>query len=186
MGKMLSETGDNALALRAGEGDRAAFATLVERHYDRVFRLGWRLLGAEAEAEDLAQDVCIGLAAKLRSYRGDAAFATWLYRVVVNAARDRQRSHTRQGALSAAFAEVDALRRAGDAARAEEAEWLAEALAALKPDLRETAILVLDEGMSHGAAAEVLGIAETTVSWRMREIRKALKALAEAGEDVTP
>jgi len=182
---MRDETGDNALALRAAGGDRAAFAALLAKHYGRVLRLGWRLLGTETEAEDLAQDVCLALARRIRSFRGEAAFSTWLYRVVVNAARDRQRTEARRGALAGAFAEADQLRRAGDAARAAEAEWLAEALASLKPDLRETAVLVLDEGLTHGAAAELLGVAEATISWRMSEIRKLLKALAIAGEDVT-
>ena len=81
------EHDDAALARRAGGGDREAFAALIERHYDRIHRLGARILGDGGEAEDLAQDVRAGLAAKLGSYRGDSLFTTWLYRVVVNATR---------------------------------------------------------------------------------------------------
>jgi RNA polymerase sigma-70 factor (ECF subfamily) len=81
------------------------------------------------------------------------------------------------------FAEVDALRRAGDAARAAEAEWLRGALAGLRQDLRETAILVLDQELTHAQAGEVLGISENTVSWRLHEVRKALRI--RAGEDLT-
>ncbi|MFP6757355.1 MAG: sigma factor [Alphaproteobacteria bacterium] len=69
---MLTMTGDETLAQRAGTGDREAFETLLERHYDRVYRIGHRLLGNPTEAEDLAQDICVGLAKKLRSYRGDS------------------------------------------------------------------------------------------------------------------
>lgn len=179
---MLDDDGDHGLARRAAEGDRGAFETLLERHYDRIFRLAWRLLGDRAEAEDLAQDICVALAAKIRGFRGEARFATWLYRVVVNAARDAWRKRSRRDAAHQDFAEVDALRQAGDAARAEQAEWLRAALGALKADLRETAVLVLDEGLTHGAAAEVLQVREATVSWRMSEIKKALKSQSGLSE----
>ena len=85
------ERDDATLVRRARGGDRGAFAALVERHYERIHRLGARVLGDGGEAEDLAQDVCAGLAARLGSYRGDSLFSTWLYRVVVNAARDALR-----------------------------------------------------------------------------------------------
>jgi RNA polymerase sigma-70 factor (ECF subfamily) len=81
------------------------------------------------------------------------------------------------------FAELDGLRRAGDAARAAEGEWLREALAGLKDDLRETAILVLDQELTHAQAGEVLGVSENTVSWRLHQVRKALRT--RAGEDLT-
>jgi RNA polymerase sigma-70 factor (ECF subfamily) len=55
---MLMDTPDEMLATAAAQGDRAAFATLVGRHYDRIHGLAWRLTGARAEAEDLAQDIC--------------------------------------------------------------------------------------------------------------------------------
>lgn len=175
---MGSEIEDTALAKAAAAGDRAAFARLVEHHYDRIHRIAWRMLGDPSEAEDLAQDVCAALGAKIRSFRGEAAFTTWLYRLVMNAAKDRMRGRGRQAALGEAWAEADALRRAGDAARAEEASWLREALAALAPELRATAVLVLDEGLDHATAGEALGISGGTVSWRMSEVRKRLKALA--------
>ena len=175
---MLDETDDNTLALTAAGGDRAAFARLVSRHYDRIHGLAWRFTGGPPDSEDLAQDVCVALGQKIRSYRGDARFSTWLYKVVLNAARDAGRRQGARTRATAAFAEVDALRRGDDAARMADAEWLRAAIAGLKDDLRETAVLVLDEGISHAQAAEVLGIRESTVSWRLMEVRKALKARA--------
>lgn len=180
---MLHERADERLALSAANGDRQAFGELLERHYGRILRLGLRLMGDRAEAEDLAQDVCVGLAHKIRSFRGEARFTTWLYRVVLNAGRDAMRRRASRGAVQRDYAEVNALRRAGDAARAAEAEWLREALAGLKDDLRETAILVLDQELTHAQAGEVLGISENTVSWRLHEVRKALRV--RAGEDLT-
>lgn len=178
---MLEQADDNALALRAAGGDPGAFARLLERHYDTIHRMGLRLLGERAEAEDLAQDVSVSLASRIRSFRGDARFTTWLYRVVLNAARDRLRAGARRERLEAAHAERDALVRAGDAQRAAEAEWLREALAGLGPELRETAVLVLEEELSHAEAAEVLDIAEGTVSWRMAQLRRKLRTIAETG-----
>lgn len=180
---MLTKPGDNALALAAAGGDGQAFERLLAKHYPMVFRLGCRLLGNQTDAEDLAQDVAMGLARKIRSFRGDAQFSTWLYRLVVNAAHDRHRKSARQSRLTQDFAEVDDLRRAGDAARVAEAEWLTMALEVLPPDLRATAVLILEEELTQGQAAEVLGIAEGTVAWRMAEVKKRLKALAKAGEE---
>lgn len=177
---------DRVLSRRAGDGDREAFAELVERHYERIYRIGLRLLGDADDAADLAQDVCVGLARKVRSYRGESEFTTWLYRVVVNAARDAVRRHAARRRANQRYADVNALVRAGAVAREADARWLYEALAVLGHDLRETAVLVLQEGLGHAEAGEVLGVKESTVSWRMHEVRKRLKALARAGEDGLP
>lgn len=185
MENMLQDMADERLALSAANGDRQAFGELLERHYALILRLGMRVLGNRAEAEDLAQDVCVGLATKIRSFRGEARFTTWLYRVVLNAGRDALRRQATRGAAQRDFVEVDSLRRGGDAARAAEAEWLRTALDGLKEDLRETAILVLDQELTHAEAGAVLGISENTVSWRLHEVRKALRQQAEAAEDMT-
>lgn len=178
MDQMLDETDDRGLALDAAAGDRAAFAELVNRHYGRINALAWRFTGGPPDCEDLTQDVCMALGRKIRSYRGEAAFTTWLYRVVLNAARDHARRQTTRDQANMAYGEVDALRRAEDRDRAREAAWLRAQIAGLKPGLRETAVLVLDEGLTHAQAAEVLEIAEATVSWRLMEVRKAIAARA--------
>ena len=180
----MKEDSDRALVDRTAAGDREAFAALVERHYGLIYRVGARVLGDDEAAADLAQDVCVGLAARLPSYRGESRFATWLYRVVVNAARDRLRRDGTQRRNEAAYAEVDAMTRAEQAAIDAEALWLRQMLGGLADDLRETVVLVLQEGLRHAEAAEVLGVSESTVSWRMHEVRKRLRALAAAEEEV--
>lgn len=175
---MLDGSDDQQLALAAASGDRAAFRRLVETHYDLIHALAWRFANGPPECEDLAQDVCAALGARIRSYRGQSAFRTWLYRVVLNAARDRFRRETAQRSALRQFAELDELRRGEETARARDADWLRAAIATLKQDLRETAILVLDQGLSHAEAAQVLELSEGTVSWRLSEIRKALSRLA--------
>ncbi len=179
---MLTESDDNQLAQLAALGDRAAFARLIERHYERIHRMARRFVGDPAAAEDLAQDVCVQLARRILSFRGEARFTTWLYKVVLNAVRDRARRAKARATATAGFAEVDTLRRAGDAARADEAAWLRAALDSLSPELRETVVLTLDEGLSHAEAGAILGVAESTISWRLMTVRKHLKSLADAGE----
>ena len=178
----MDETTDEALARRAAAGEREAFAALLERHYDRVYRIGVRVLGDTDEAADLAQDVCAGLPARLATYRGDSRFTTWLYRVVVNAARDALRRKAARERSERAHAELDALTRAGDPGHEHASAWLARALGRLSAELRATVALVLEEGLRHAEAGAVLGVSEATVSWRMHEVRKRLRAMA-AGEE---
>lgn len=166
---------DVALASRAAAGDRMAFATLLERHYERIYRVGARVLGNEQDAADLAQDVCVGLVGKLSSYRGESRFTTWLYRVVANAALDRLRRDGTRRRKEQDFTEAEAVIRAGQAGGADETIWLRQALDGLGADLRATVILVAGEGLRHSEAAEVLGVTESTVSWRMHEARKRLR-----------
>ncbi len=101
---------------------------------------------------------------------------------MTNTCRDRLRSQTSQTALNKSYVEVNELIRAGDRDTQAQIDWLYTTLDTLRPQLRETAILVVAEEMTHSQAGEVLGIKEATVSWRMHEIRKELKALASAGD----
>ena len=170
---------DEDLAHAAARGDGQAFALLAERSYDRIFRLAFRLTGQRAEAEDLTQDVCLSLPGKLQGWRGQGRFTTGLYRVTVNAAHDRRRRAATHAKAAAGWGEVETFRRA-EAAEAQAAQdWLSTAMAALPDDLRDTAALVVSEDLSHAEAAEVLGISEGTVSWRMSEIRKKLRRSAQ-------
>ncbi|TIT56210.1 MAG: RNA polymerase sigma factor, partial [Mesorhizobium sp.] len=74
-----SEASDAELIGRAKGGDRGAFGKLLERHYDFVYRAAYRWCGRKADAEDIAQEVCVRLGKAIRDYRGGGAFTTWLY-----------------------------------------------------------------------------------------------------------
>ena len=174
---------EDQLALAAAGGDRQAFCCLLDRCYDRLFGLAFRLTGSRAEAEDLTQDICAALPVKLRAYRAEARFGTWLYRVAVNAAHDRRRraaSHTR---AASGWGDWEQNRQATNAQEAEQVDWLTQSMRALPGDLRDTLALVLDD-MTHADVADVLGISEGTVSWRMSEIKKRLKAIKEKEERI--
>ena len=174
------ETADETLAQAAQDGDRAAFAALVARHYDRIHGLAFRLTGQKAEAEDLTQDICLALPAKLGSYRREARFTTWLYRVTVNAAHDRRRRAASHARGADGWGTWELNRRAGIAEEAAALDWLTETMRSLPSELRDTVALTLGEELSQKEAAEVLGISEGTVAWRMSEVKKRLRALARA------
>lgn len=184
MGRVLSNvmrmtTSDEALARAAGNGDGEAFSSLLDRHYDRVFRLAFRLTGVAAEAEDLCQDVCAALPAKLAGFRSEARFTTWLYRVVVNAAHDRRRRYAVYARASEDWGDIERARQAEARETSEALDWLTAAMRHLPEELRDTVALVLDE-VTHAEAADVLGVSEGTVSWRMSEVKKRLRAMREA------
>lgn len=177
---MRMQTPDEALANAAATGDRDAFAALLHRHYDRIYGLAFRLTGSKAEAEDLTQDICLALPAKLGSYRQAARFTTWLYRVTVNAAHDRRRRMATHRKAADGWGDWELNRRAGIAEEAAAQGWLAATMTRLTPELRDTVALTLGEELSQKEAAEVLGVSEGTVAWRMSEVRKRLRAMARA------
>ncbi|WP_300512658.1 RNA polymerase sigma factor [Aliiroseovarius sp.] len=173
------ERTDEVLARHAAGGDREAFAMLLTRHYDRLFAFAFRLSGSRPEAEDLTQDICAVLPAKLATFRGEARFSTWLYRVAVNAMHDRRRRMASRNRAADGWGDWEKNRRAANDEAAGNLDWLAQAMRALPEDLRDTVALVLGEEMKQSQAAQVLGVSEGTVAWRMSEVKKRLKHLRE-------
>ncbi|WP_299668712.1 RNA polymerase sigma factor [uncultured Ruegeria sp.] len=176
-------TSDNDLAVAAASGDAEAFSALLTRCYDSLFRLAFRLTGSQHEAEDLTQDICVALPTKLRSFRGDAQFTTWLYRITVNTAHDRRRRMASHARAASGWGEWEHNRQAADSDAAKQVDWLTTAMAGLPVDLRDTLALVLDD-MTHREAATVLGVSEGTVSWRISEAKKHLRALRQTEDQV--
>lgn len=166
---------DAALVIRAQNGDRAAFSALLSAHYDRIFRLAYRWSGHREDAEDIAQEVAIKLASALRSYDGRGAFTSWLYRVVLNAVRDRQRQGQRRRKQVQALALVTEDSAGPEQEIGLENAALWTAVRGLPDKQREAVTLVYAEEMSHAMAAGVMGVREGTVSWYLSEARKALR-----------
>jgi RNA polymerase sigma-70 factor, ECF subfamily len=175
-------TPDEDLAEAAARGDRDAFSALLDRHYEGVFRLVFRLTGRRDWAEDVTQDVCAALPAKLRGFRREARFTTWLWRVTVNAVHDRRRREAVKSKAAEGWGDWEIARRAEADEAAEAMDWLRQAMALLPDDLRDTLALTLDGEMTHGEAAAVLGLSEGTVSWRLSEVRRRLRAMRQAEE----
>lgn len=170
------------LIRRAQSGDVASFAELVDLHYDTIYRFAWKWCGHRANAEDIAQQSCIKLAASLAQFRFQAAFSSWLYRLVIACAQDWQRTQQRH--------EHDSIPETvptADAGRTEDSIYLLqliEQLDELGEGMKETALLVHAEGLSHAEAGAILGVAEATISWRVHAIRKHInktEALVSGG-----
>ena len=88
---------DPILVTRAKDGDREALAALCERHAPHVEKLAAHLLANPEDARDAAQDALAKLCVRLKQFRGDAQFSTWLHRLVVNTCRDvAERQRTRR------------------------------------------------------------------------------------------
>jgi RNA polymerase sigma factor (sigma-70 family) len=173
---------DAALVAAARTGDRAAFGELLRRHYDRIHGLAWQLTGSRADADDIAQDVSCALVEKIAGFRGEAKFTTWLCGITVNACRDLRRRRRSLSGLTERLAVLAGLARAPDGRDLYDSIWLESAIARLKPAYRDAAVLVAGQQLTHGEAAEILGVAESTISWRMHEVRRLL---ADGGGGLT-
>jgi len=172
---------DQELAIAAAAGDRTAFATVIDRHYDRVHRLAWRWCGSREGAEDIAQDVVVKLATAIRSFRGESRFSTWLFRLAYTVAIDHMRA--RQRIVGLPPSNVMMMVEEAGAETPETAVMGQELWAAVRslPDReRDAVLLVYGEDLSHGEAAAVMGCSEKTVSWHLHEARKRLKTRLEA------
>jgi len=160
------------LIRRAQGGDRSGFAELVDLHYDAIHRFAWKWCAHRADAEDIAQQACIKLARSLAQYRFQAPFSSWLYRLVVSCAQDWQRAQRRH--LHAALPEDEPDHHAGRPEDAIHLTQLLEQLETLGTGMRETALLVHAEGLSHAEAGEILGVSESTISWRIHTMRRLM------------
>jgi RNA polymerase sigma-70 factor (ECF subfamily) len=165
---------DVDLVSAAVGGNRAAFEALLRRHYDRIHGLAWYLTGAHADADDIAQDVCCTLVEKIATFRGEAKFTTWLCGIVYNSCRDLRRRRRSFSGFTERLAVLTGLARQPDGRDLYDAIWLKSAIAGLKPAFRETAVLVAGQQLNHAEAAAILGVTESTISWRMHEIRRLL------------
>ena len=170
---------DQDLAARAAGGCAAAFEALLERHYDRIYRVAWRLLCHQADAEDVAQEVCIKLASAIRSWRGEAEFTTWMYRITYNRALDELRARQRRVTLPPSNVQALIEVPVEDAIDPVEQRELWTAVRSLPDQQRDFVLLVYGEDLSHAEAAHVMACSEKTVSWHLHEARKRLKAMLE-------
>lgn len=168
---------------RASAGDAEAFRQLLEMHYMTIYKIAYKWCGKKEDAEDIAQDVCVKLPAKLASFKREAAFTTWLYRLTINAAKDYYRTTAKAQNRELPFAEgFDAPSSEVAADRALAAKQAMAEIHRLPEDLRDALLLVHAEGLNHKEAANVLGCAETTISWRIHKARKELESLRKQYE----
>lgn len=144
-----------------------------------MYKVAFKWCGRREDAEDIAQNACIKLGQNIKNFRFDAAFTTWLYRIVINTAKDYKRKQRDELQL---FEDMDIAAPGQNQEDVVMAKQTLAVVAGLPPKLKEAVILVFCEGLSHRQAAEILGCAENTVSWRVHEARKKIeKSLEKRG-----
>ena len=200
--------GDVALIERCLAGDDTAFDELVQQYQDMVFNLAYRLLGGYDESVDLSQEVFLQVYRKLGTFRRDASLRTWIYRIVINLAKNRQRWWRRRlgemtavslddmetnpnlGAVSCArpqgrsnFAGLSGDLVAPDEAleRKEVGQLLLGAIDKL-PFAQRTILLLKEvEGLSYDEISTTLDLPLGTVKSRLARARKSLRDKLDPG-----
>lgn len=162
---------------KAREGDRDAFSQLVETHYDFIHAIAWRWCGVAGDAEDIAQEACIRMARAIRDFKGQSGLKTWLYTLTLNVMRDHQRQMARRRRDENRLASDPIFLAERETADGAAEEWLWAAVRTLPDKQRDAVLLVHAEGLSHAAAADILGCSEKTISWHLHDARKRLKDL---------
>jgi RNA polymerase sigma-70 factor, ECF subfamily len=177
---------ESALIERCTAGDEAACAELVATHQRMVYSLAFHLLGDRDEALDLSQEVFLRVFRTLGGFRGQSALRTWIYRIVVNLARNRQRWWRRRFRSSQVSLD-DHLQQCGDLestaevlpdrllASKETSARIWQALERLPFDQRTALILREIDGLRYEEIAFSLGIAVGTVKSRLTRARQALR-----------
>ena len=182
------DSGEAALIARCTSGDEAACAELVAAHQRMVYGLALTLLGNRDDALDLSQEVFLRVFRTLGRFRGQSALRTWIYRIVVNQARNRQRwwrrrHRSQQVSLDDhinAHGELPAPGNGGSPDRILGQKQLAErirvSLERLPFDQRTAIVLREIDGLSYEEIGFSLGIAVGTVKSRLARAREALRA----------
>jgi RNA polymerase sigma-70 factor (ECF subfamily) len=174
---------DSQLVVRAQGGDEKAFAELVRRHRDPMFRLAVSILGREfiPEAEDVVQEVFLKVHRAIKSFRGEAEFSSWIYRITFNRAvnlkaraRFRSRHRDEKVLRHAESAEPGPHRRVEVAQRD---QVLAECIQTL-PEVYQSALrLYYWLGVPVTDAAKLLGIPENTAKSYLHRGRQLLQGM---------
>lgn len=172
---------DQVLVEQCRRGDDAAFEALYRRHAKRTYNLALRLLGSAADAEDLLQDVFLLAHRKLAGFKGESAFATWLYRLAYNLCLDQLRSNAgRMNRSTDAFEfdeEPPAIAAGGHTtALAVSRIDLERAIATLPDGCRAAFVLHDVEGYDHRQVGAILGIAEGTSKSQVHKARLRIRA----------
>lgn len=169
----MSGTGVSPEILEAcRRGDREAFRALYEAHKDRVYSIAFYFFHADADAAaEVTQQVFVKVMREIARFRGDAAFSTWLYRLVVNACVDRSRARRHAGTgpdpavletIPSAAASLEEV-----LARREVAAAVQQAIASLPAKLRAAILLRYFDDLSYADMATALNCSIGTVASRL-------------------
>jgi RNA polymerase sigma-70 factor (ECF subfamily) len=169
-----SERADVALAQA---GDSRAFERLYRTHVNRIHSLVRRMVGGDADTDELVQDVFVRAWQRLGSFRGEAAFGTWLHRLAVNLVLNWVKGAGRGRRLFDDDAVLEL--RASRGARPDLAMDLEDALAKLPRGARQILVLHDVEGFRHEEIADLLGIASGTSKAQLHRARMLMRGHLE-------
>jgi RNA polymerase sigma factor (sigma-70 family) len=182
---MPTKTDRELLAAWRETGDESAFAELVARHRQMVFRTSLRMLGSVQDTEDAVQAVFVVLAQKAERLQREGSLGGWLHTVTRHVAMQalaRRASHTRQEKEFAMWAETDIEASSSDVDTSAVLRCLDQELAGLSAVLRQAVVLRYLQGNSEKQAAELVGCPLGTLSWRASKgIAKLRQRLAKRG-----
>lgn len=168
---MVESISEERVIAACQEGDREAFRQLFETYKDKVFSIAvYSFGGDEAAASDVSQQIFLKLMTTIGQFRGESAFTTWLYRLVVNACTDELRKRRRFlpfGDWTPASKLEDRRPQEKRFARMELADSVQGAIHELSPKLRMAILLKYVEGLSYDEIAGVLGCSKGTVASRL-------------------
>ena len=169
--------GDEAahLVARACDGDEVAFEALYRGNVGRVYGLCLRMLGEQVAAEELTQDVFVRAWQKLKLFRGDSAFSTWLHRLAVNVVLQHLRTRKRREARVKLTDDVTRLAGSTKPAPVGKRMDLEKALATLPDGARTVFVLHDIEGYKHAEIADMTGTAVGTSKAQLHRARKLLR-----------
>lgn len=156
------------------KGEQRAFEVLVRRWERPIFSLAYRLSGSDEEARDVCQETFLAAFRHLKSFRGEAKFSSWLYRIALNAWHSRQRRQPTESLSLEEQAETYGFDPPDTAYALDErllqderTQLVRRALAALPAEMRQVIVMKEYEGLKFHEIAEVLGIPVSTVKTRL-------------------
>lgn len=176
---------DAELLSASARGDARAFQALVSRHFTPVYRMAWRMMGQQADAEDIAQEAFVKLWQKPQQVKEPRALKAWLMRVASNAAIDRIRRRG-PGTMELPDDLADARALTTGSADTEAAQNRVDGAIAALPERQKLALtLVYFEGLGNTAAAEVMEISVDAIESLLARAKRALRgALADDWRDL--
>lgn len=184
-----TELDDTQLVAASKKGDQDAFTLLVQRHQRRVFNLVFRMLQQYEEANEITQETFIAAWQGLPSFRGDAQFSTWLYRIAYNCCLKQLDQRKRDNALQVAMQAEQILENADNETRADnELETHArqamvhEQISNLPAKYRIVLVLRHLQEMTYEEMAEILTMPVGTIKTHLFRARNLLKERLESFE----
>jgi RNA polymerase sigma-70 factor (ECF subfamily) len=169
----------NDLISAAQLGDETAFRSLYDLSVGRVYALCLRLAADPGLAEELTQDVFVRAWEKLRSFRGESAFSTWLHRLAVNVVLTERRTRGRREKRVFPSGDLEDLERPGTISAPGTRMDLEQAIAALPPGARAVFVLHDIEGYQHEEIAKMSGLAAGTSKAQLFRARRLLREMLD-------